>query len=1051
MPSTPPGRNRSPTPSASSSNDHQVAEPLFLPLAPREAEPSSSNKLLRPSHYSSIEETPREHSSAIDPHGGKPSGSSTPVPAQATSARLAAADEGNNGAAAPDQVHSEGQITQSDDDNEQPQAPVPSTSKRRTKPYGQTTFGLKPKRRPANEPGLVDPRDYERKYPEDPIYEELSENARVWRVYLDEAAAFDADLVEKASDGLDHLLIFAGLFSAIVTTFVVQTSQSLSTDHAAVSTSLLLELVSIQRAMADGTSVTSIPPTDTTFRPSRSDIWVNGLWFISLTLSLSTASFTVLVKQWLHQYTAITSGTPRDRSLIRQYRYDGLLKWRVPTIISLLPELLRIALTSFLAGLIIFLAALNSGMAWTVASITFPVYALNSIFNILPHVDPQCPYRNLSFDVIRIRVMDALNDLQSIVACYGPIRTREQSVSLEEVERRKSNTEEVGVRAIEWLVHSTANPPVIRIGLQSLGAFSSDLSQKQHGQSPVQKRTLKAAKAALVRTMESHNHQDHFNARCAERLSRSVMSMHGHESRSDSSSDENEFYRTVPIVVSTFPSSLFMADMRRGHVYFCIALDPPGQQILEIRDLFVHILDSSTNTFLLPPFCWDALSEAELIKRYSPELSTSLADSPDTLLRLYRLAFRSQPLPPKDMAFQPKLISAPQQLLQSLAINAALRLVLSSDSAFWRLDHHHSALLRNEDDHIPAEKNLRALLNISNSLWSSIINPTAPSTEELDPVAGAWSTIASNCHNVDISSGLSQDLAKSAAFILKTRLPHDHRPAACEEVLYGVNAVCSLNGELRSRIYTKLFPDQEFITPGNTDQSLLSSTDGGAWLWAGALEANYPGAYIYFVQLDIPSKLQDSEDTLHAVHQRWPIFKWVLPAFIQGLARRPLSLALNSGLPYLFEPRNLFTACAGVAAASAWSDIVEPIKTLVCLNPEHPSWAERTFYRSKYVDATREYGWNVERVEHVFDLMDKLLQAQKDTQLQSDSEQRPIGEPLVAEHLVAEPQIAEQPQDTEQPQDAEQPTRIAGRRPFMKNPFRPRKKTAGSFPMQSIV
>ncbi|KAL0950788.1 hypothetical protein HGRIS_007554 [Hohenbuehelia grisea] len=162
--------------------------------------------------------------------------------------------------------------------------------------------------------------DYESKYPEDPTYEELSENARVWRVYLDEVAEFDADMVEKASDGLDLLLVFAGLFSAVLTTFVAQTSQSLSTDHSAVATSLLKELVLIERATANGESVAGIPTSDTTSGPSRGDIWVNGLWLVSLTLSLSTALLAVLVRQWLHQYTAVTSGTSRDRSLIRQYR-----------------------------------------------------------------------------------------------------------------------------------------------------------------------------------------------------------------------------------------------------------------------------------------------------------------------------------------------------------------------------------------------------------------------------------------------------------------------------------------------------------------------------------------------------------------------------------------------------------------------------------------------------------------------------------------------------------------------------------------------------------
>ncbi|KAK0436765.1 hypothetical protein EV421DRAFT_1830821 [Armillaria borealis] len=80
--------------------------------------------------------------------------------------------------------------------------------------------------------------------------------ARIWRTYQDECAIFDAEMIEDWRDGLNILLIFARLFSAVVSTFVVQTSQNLQPDYGKVSASLLFELVIIQRAMANGTSLT---------------------------------------------------------------------------------------------------------------------------------------------------------------------------------------------------------------------------------------------------------------------------------------------------------------------------------------------------------------------------------------------------------------------------------------------------------------------------------------------------------------------------------------------------------------------------------------------------------------------------------------------------------------------------------------------------------------------------------------------------------------------------------------------------------------------------
>ncbi|PBK62856.1 hypothetical protein ARMSODRAFT_895242, partial [Armillaria solidipes] len=153
--------------------------------------------------------------------------------------------------------------------------------------------------------------NYEDKYPEDAPYEEASPNARVWKTYEDERRIHDANMVEESRDNVDVLLVFAGLFSAVVTTFVAQTYQNLQVDYAAMSASLLYESVLVQRAIANGSPVTAITPSplnpSIAFVPATTDVWVNGLWFTSLFLSLTTALVAVLVKQWLHHYVALPS------------------------------------------------------------------------------------------------------------------------------------------------------------------------------------------------------------------------------------------------------------------------------------------------------------------------------------------------------------------------------------------------------------------------------------------------------------------------------------------------------------------------------------------------------------------------------------------------------------------------------------------------------------------------------------------------------------------------------------------------------------------------
>ncbi|KAF9003473.1 hypothetical protein BDZ89DRAFT_1240423 [Hymenopellis radicata] len=197
--------------------------------------------------------------------------------------------------------------------------------------------------------------NYETHFPPDPIYQEASPNARVYRVYMAESAKYDAYMTDEAREGLDVLLVFAGLFSSVLTTFVAQTSQNLQPDRATESTLLLREITSLQRGQINGTSIDSIPSTSADFTPSSLDIWVNGLWFTSLTLSLVAALLAVLMKQWIRHYTSLVSGTAQERSLIRQYRFMGLQKWHVPTLIGLLPVLLHLSLAIFFAGLTLFL------------------------------------------------------------------------------------------------------------------------------------------------------------------------------------------------------------------------------------------------------------------------------------------------------------------------------------------------------------------------------------------------------------------------------------------------------------------------------------------------------------------------------------------------------------------------------------------------------------------------------------------------------------------------------------------------------------------------
>lgn len=86
------------------------------------------------------------------------------------------------------------------------------------------------------------------------------------------------------------------------------------------------------------TPTTSLPTPE----PFEAPLWalrVNALWFTSLILSLSTASYGMLVKQWLREYLALDYLSPLEKLRARELRSLSLAQWRVFEMAAVLPLL----------------------------------------------------------------------------------------------------------------------------------------------------------------------------------------------------------------------------------------------------------------------------------------------------------------------------------------------------------------------------------------------------------------------------------------------------------------------------------------------------------------------------------------------------------------------------------------------------------------------------------------------------------------------------------------------------------------------------------------
>ncbi|KZV98036.1 hypothetical protein EXIGLDRAFT_746826 [Exidia glandulosa HHB12029] len=163
--------------------------------------------------------------------------------------------------------------------------------------------------------------EFKRKFPPDPLGKELDDGARVWKVYRDEATAYDTTMLDGWSQTLDILLIFAGLFSAVATAFVIESYQLLGPDKDAY---ILTALYIIASASNSSTPLLLPPPPPFDTNVSSLSRWINGLWFTSILLSLSVALLSILVKQWIGEYRM--ARTMRHYNSSRAYERTDLVE-----------------------------------------------------------------------------------------------------------------------------------------------------------------------------------------------------------------------------------------------------------------------------------------------------------------------------------------------------------------------------------------------------------------------------------------------------------------------------------------------------------------------------------------------------------------------------------------------------------------------------------------------------------------------------------------------------------------------------------------------------
>ncbi|KAI0341639.1 hypothetical protein BDW22DRAFT_256781 [Trametopsis cervina] len=229
-----------------------------------------------------------------------------------------------------------------------------------------------------------------------------------WAVIQKAVDEFDKDQIEGVKNDIDTLLVFIGLFSAVLTAFLVAAFALLQED-VPTATLTTLRQMSAQNAnyTIQGDFIHSTSPAPTSFaefEPTANAIRINDLWTASLIVSLITASFGILVKQWLREYMKFVTSFPQGRLRIRKFRRTGLETWKVLTIAACLPLLLQLALGLFFIGLCFYTAELHS----SVRNTTLPLVAgwgfIFVFVTISPLFSAHCPYKTPALDSLVVAV-----------------------------------------------------------------------------------------------------------------------------------------------------------------------------------------------------------------------------------------------------------------------------------------------------------------------------------------------------------------------------------------------------------------------------------------------------------------------------------------------------------------------------------------------------------------------------------------------------------------------------------------------------------------------
>ncbi len=284
------------------------------------------------------------------------------------------------------------------------------------------------------------------------------------------------------------MAIQAGLFSAALTSFIIDKIHDLQVDPAQQmvyyqqqNVALLAQISNQVSSITPQVSIPSTPPTPyPDFTPISSDVRVNAFWFMSLVFSLSAALLATFVQQWAREYMNVFQrySNPLKSARLRQYLYEGVEGWYMPSVAESVPGLVHVSLFLFFVGLGDSLLALNTTIAITTI-VPIGICGVGYVLSTFtPIISPQSPFQNPFSRIVWYlkqkvhprtysgRAPDSAPKTVSWHMYEGRVQ-----LAMEENEERKSRD----VQAIQWLIdNSTEDDEMESFTMAIPGTFTSN-------------------------------------------------------------------------------------------------------------------------------------------------------------------------------------------------------------------------------------------------------------------------------------------------------------------------------------------------------------------------------------------------------------------------------------------------------------------------------------------------------------------------------------------------------------------------------------------------